>query len=119
MTYRGGGLAVEPITTDGVFTFETPPELEFIRSDASGNGSTNIADGIFILRWQFSDGSEPTCMDAADTNDDGRVNLADGIWIFRWLFTEGTAPADPFPDCGLDSAEEDDLGCIETSSDCE
>ena len=119
VTYRGGELAVEPITTDGEFTFEAPPELEFVRGDANGNGGTNLADGIFILSWRFIEGREPRCLDAADFNDDGRTDIADAISLFTWQFLEGTAPADPFPDCGFDSAEVDDLGCLETSSDCE
>ena len=85
-------------------------EVQFIRGDGNGDGSVNIADGIFVLLWLFRDGPASPCVDASDINDDGHVNLGDPVYLLVSLFDSSTVPAGPFPDCGVDPTV-DELEC--------
>ena len=49
----------------------------FHRGDANDDGRADIADGVFVLDWLFTEGRPPTCADAADMNDDERSDVAD------------------------------------------
>ena len=66
-----------------------PFNPDFIRGDANNDGSTNIADAIFLLGVLFpTPGSSNTlaCEAAADTNNDGFINIADAIFLLGVLF---------------------------------
>ena len=89
-----------------------PDECEstpFIRSEANGDGLSNIADGISLLTYLFLNG-DLDCLDAGDVNDDGALNIADTVSLLTFLFNSGAAPPAPFPDCGIDPTM-DTLGC--------
>ena len=76
----------------------------FKRGDSNRDGSTNIADAVYILQNLFASGPPVVCPDAADSNDDESVNIADAVYIHQDLFANG--PAIPPPGaatCGLDS----------------
>ncbi len=88
-----------------------PPAPSFLRGDPNSDGNVNLADAIFLLQWQFNNGSEPTCIDAADANDDGFTNIADAIRLLSYLFQEGISPPPPFPACGEDGTTSDTLSC--------
>lgn len=86
----------------------------FIRGDANGDGTVNIADAITVLNALF--GQPPVqlpCMDAADSNDDGVVDIADAVTALAHLFGSATLPA-PHGTCGLDPTD-DALDCITPS----
>ena len=85
----------------------------FHRSDANGDGGTNITDGIFVLNYLFLGGPAPPCEDAADANDDEEINITDGIYVLNFLFLGGPAPPSPGPPelpCGPDP-DGTALGC--------
>lgn len=67
--------------------------------DANHNGSTNIADAIYIINRVFGSpsGPKPPCCEEGDANGNGSVNIADAIYIINRVF--GT-PAGPAPVCG-------------------
>lgn len=92
------------------------PDLpSFTRGECNGDGTLNIADGIFALGVLFSGESPGTCIDACDANDDGSINIADPISTLGYVF--GIAPLlpEPFPGCGPD-ASVDALDCATFSS---
>ena len=108
---------------DGVRFYEgeyVPPDLDpdpepepqgprFVRGDTNTDGSTNIADAVFVLGFLFSaEGEEPACAEATDTNADGTVNITDGIYLLSFLFSGGEGPPAPYPECGrIDGLPED------------
>ena len=78
-------------------------------------------DALYLLLWQFLNGSEPPCMDAADANNNSSVNaLLDALFVLQWNFVQGAEPPDPGPfECGTDpEGDGDSLGCAETSDLC-
>ncbi len=77
--------------------------LEFVRGDANGDGSTNIADSVKIFGWLFQGDDPPMCLDAADVDDKGDHNLTDALYLLAFLFQGGPPPSAPGPgDCGSD-----------------
>jgi hypothetical protein len=90
--------------------------IRFLRGDCDGDGAVNITDAVCTLEWLFQGGAEPEC--AVTTNADGlgAVDLTDPVYLLTYLFRGGPAPAAPFPECGLASAEE--IGCWMPPSHC-
>ena len=77
-------------------------EIEFIRGDANGDGTVNLADSITILETIFLGGDPFPCDNAADWNESGLINIADAILGLEYLFAGGPPPPAPFPQCGFD-----------------
>jgi hypothetical protein len=63
--------------------------LLFVRADSDGNGALEISDAIDTLRFLFSGGVTPACLDAADSNDDGEIDIADPVVTLVHLFIDG------------------------------
>ena len=80
----------------------------FIRGDANGDGSINIADAIKSLGFLFLNDSVD-CLDSADVGDDGAIDIADPIALLTELFVSGSSPPPPppYPDCGFDPTTDD------------
>ncbi len=87
---------------------------DFIRSDANGDGTLNLADPISILLYIVGE-QELTCHDAADANDDGSINVVDAVYLLGYLFGSTDPPPPPYPNCGPDPTA-DDLGCEQVAS---
>ncbi len=73
----------------------------FRRGDANADGTLDIADAVFSLRYLFAGGLMPGCMDAADANDDGRLDLSDAVRTLTALFRNQPLPP-PYDACGDD-----------------
>ena len=84
---------------------------DFLRGDSDSNSLVNLADAIFTATWLFSDGTAPSCMDAADANDDGRLDISDPLYTLLYLFAGSAPPPIPFPLPGEDPTFLDNLGC--------
>lgn len=82
----------------------------FLRCDARGDGTLDLADAIDILAHLFRGGVELPCQKAADCDDSGSLDLTDAIRLLVHLFAGGAAPAPPFPGCGPDPTP-DGLTC--------
>lgn len=81
----------------------TSPASAFIRGDANGNGSVELADAVRILVSLFGPNPKPLgCLDAGDVDDDGRLNIVDPIYLLAALFQSGPLPRPPYPDDGID-----------------
>ena len=76
-----------------------PSAGSFVRGDANGDGTLNIADVLHILDGLFGTGALD-CLDAADVNDDGKLDVADPVYLLDFMFGRGPEPPAPFPDPG-------------------
>jgi hypothetical protein len=86
----------------------------FIRGDANGDGTVNIADASFALNFLFLGGPDLPCAAAGDANGDGTVNIADASFALNFLFLGGPDPRAPHPDCGLSTDARDvSQGCVD------
>jgi hypothetical protein len=99
----------------GTLSHVTNPGVKnprFVRSDANGDGTTDLSDAVTILEYLFLAHSAPSCLSAADANDSGKIDISDVILILFHIFTaEGVVPPAPFPACGFDFTA-DTLGCL-------
>jgi hypothetical protein len=87
--------------------------VTFRRGDATGDGGTDITDGVFILNYLFLGTRAPDCLDAADTDDNGNVDLSDAIRVLNFLFLGGAAPLAPGPAaCGSDPGDDALADCV-------
>ncbi|MEO2150317.1 MAG: hypothetical protein ABGY15_09075, partial [bacterium] len=89
----------------------------FLRGDLNDDGTMDLSDGISLLSYLFTSGTEPGCLDGGDTNDDGTLNLADAIVILSHLFTGGPPPMDPYTGCGIDPTA-DSIDCTTSPGSC-
>jgi hypothetical protein len=74
----------------------------FLRGDADGNGTVNLADAVHVLSFLFRRGQPPGCLDAADSDDSGAVNVTDGVYLLNHLLRGGPPPPEPYPTAGMD-----------------
>lgn len=74
----------------------------FIRGDANGDNTINLADAIGILQYLFNGSAVPDCLKASDIDDSSNVNIGDAISLLAFLFSGGPAPEPPFPNAGSD-----------------
>jgi hypothetical protein len=94
----------------GAYEFQISAPVAFIRGDSNADGRLDVSDPIHALRYLFTGGPAPTCLDAADGDDGGSVDISDGVYLLLYLFTGGKAPPPPGPSCGLDPTP-DELSC--------
>ncbi len=92
-------------------TITVTPATEFLRGDCNIDGCFNIADAVFGLTVLFTGEGPARCDDACDANDDGSIDIADMIFMLDRLFVAGPPPPLPFPDCGVDATDADELCC--------
>ena len=106
------GVFVLAETEDVLIEFSTHPEL--VRGVCNDDARVDIADGVFLIRHLFADGTKPGCELACDASGDGDLNGTDAIYLFNYRFLEGPQPVPPFPDCGF--PDELDLSCEDQDS---
>lgn len=90
----------------------------FVRGDCNDDGSSNLADAVFLLGSLFPTGPPPprACDDACDANDDGSLNLADVITFLNALFGMPPVVLPPPLSCGPDFVATDPLDCASFST---
>jgi len=86
----------------GAYEFAGVGEPLFVRGEANADGKLDIADMIYILSYEFTLGSRPLCLKAADITDDGIIDIGDPIAGLNYLFASGRVPPPPLSDCGVD-----------------
>lgn len=87
------------------------PVPEFIRGDASWDGSLDISDAILTLTVLFGCTPICSCPDVLDVNDDSSTDISDPVYTLIYLFSSGSPPPSPFPGCGPDPTI-DSLECL-------
>lgn len=81
-------------------------DAQFRRGDSNLDGTLDISDGIFTLRYIFLGEPSAGCDDASDVDDDGSLGITDCVFGMRFLFLDGAPPPPPFEGCGLDPTED-------------
>lgn len=93
--------------------FGTGIDPVFVRGDANNDGLVDNSDPIAILDYYYHGTFTPPCLDSADANDDGVVDGTDSVVLLDYIWNGGPPPSAPFPDCGVDPGEDDELPCLE------
>ena len=62
-----------------------------MRGDATGDGTIDVGDVLYLVNYLFLGTSEPCPMEAGDATCDGIVDVADALVIINYLFL-GTSP---------------------------
>ena len=70
---------------------------DFRAGDPTNDGTTNIADIVFIIDYVFKDGPAPDIAESADPNGDCTINVADAVYLVNFIFRDGSPPV--YPDC--------------------
>jgi hypothetical protein len=65
---------------------------DFLCGDASGDGSVDISDAVYLIAYIFSGGPAPNPLLAGDANCDGSVDIADVVYLISYIFSGGAAP---------------------------
>ena len=87
---------------------------DFIRGDFDRNSEVDLTDAVSIAHYLFLGGTQPVCMDTADSNDDGILDISDPVYLLFYLFiADSPPPPEPFPEAGNDPTFRDNLGCQE------
>ncbi len=90
-------------------------EAAFIRGDVNFDGDVNLTDAIAELEYLFLGKIGPEkCLDGLDVDDDGSTNIGDPIYSLRFLFNGAQPIPQPYPNCGEDPTDDDDLNCVES-----
>lgn len=67
-----------------------------ISGDVNTDGSINLLDITYLVRYLYKNGPEPVPeMMAADINGSGTVNIMDMVYLLNYLFKNGPAPVNP------------------------
>jgi len=67
----------------------------YVCGDASGDGTVNIGDAVWIISYVFSGGPAPYPIESGDANADGDVTVADAVYIINFVFKGGPEPRCP------------------------
>jgi hypothetical protein len=89
-----------PFTVTGEFMDGSPLEINstviiggHISGDVTGDGSIDITDLIYIVKYMFQDGPAPRIMRQADVNaSGGPVDISDLIYLVSYMFQGGPPP---------------------------
>jgi hypothetical protein len=94
----------------------------FRRGDANADGTIDITDVAFLIRFVFLNGEPPPCFDSADADDDGQILLTDAVRIYTYIIygvvIEVGTPRPPPPgpiSCGPDPTA-DEIACASYST---
>ncbi len=101
MTYTGEGTLVSAIASyDGLS--HIPIKIQFadipgcceIRGnvDRDPNGTINILDLIYLVKYMFHDGVAPPCPTQVDINGDDQLTIDDLIHLVAYMFSSGPPP---------------------------
>jgi uncharacterized lipoprotein YddW (UPF0748 family) len=88
-----------------------PPNPSFIRGDANGDDTVDIADAVTILGYLFLGDPAVACLDALDVSDIGVIDISCAIRILTYFFASGDPPLPPFPGAGYDPTPSDPYTC--------
>ncbi|MEZ5359256.1 MAG: M4 family metallopeptidase [Candidatus Zixiibacteriota bacterium] len=70
-------------------------EVDIMYGDASGDGTINIGDAVFLINYIFKGGPAPDPIENGDANCDGSVNVGDAVFLVNFIFNGGPAPGCP------------------------
>jgi len=65
--------------------------------DASGEGSIDIDDVVYLIAYIFSGGPAPEPIEAGDTDCSGGIDIDDVVYLIAYIFSGGPAPCADCP----------------------
>jgi hypothetical protein len=83
-------LAAKPNVQGDIFRFHAGP----LCGDVDSDGSINIADAVYLIRYIFAGGPAPVFGETADSDCDQRLNIADVVYLINYIFNGGTKPCE-------------------------
>ncbi len=90
--------------------------------DSNDDGTVNLEDLMYLIRYTFQGGPAPSCREQADVTGNGSLNLEDIMFLVARIFQGGPAPVCPNANSGgppsealIDSALADGTIDYETS----
>jgi len=60
--------------------------------DANGDGTSNVADAVYLINYVFKGGLAPDPLCIGDANGDGTTNVADAVYLVIYVFKGGQPP---------------------------
>ncbi|UCB52927.1 MAG: dockerin type I repeat-containing protein, partial [Candidatus Zixiibacteriota bacterium] len=66
--------------------------VRYVTGDASGDGTIDVGDVVFVVNYLYRDGDPPYPVEAGDANCDGIVNVGDVIYLVNYLYRGGDPP---------------------------
>jgi hypothetical protein len=86
LDYDGDGTPESQVPPDSVLSYG------FVCGDASGDGTVDISDAVYLISYIFSGGPAPVPLLAGDANCDGTVDISDVVYLIVYIFSSGLAP---------------------------
>ncbi len=67
----------------------------YICGDATGDGSVNILDVVFIVNYKYKSGPAPYPLNGSDVDSSGSINILDVVYVINFKYKSGPAPNCP------------------------
>ena len=92
--YLKGSIDLVKIYGRALSSQEIESEFEqgLYRGDASGDGTIDISDAVYLIAYIFSGGLAPDPLASGDANCDGSVDISDAVYLIAYIFGGGPAP---------------------------
>ncbi len=86
----------ENVRNDSTFYQVVSGESQpYICGDATGDGSVNILDVVFIVNYKYKSGPAPIPITGADVDSSGSINILDVVYLINFKYKGGPAPSCP------------------------
>ena len=89
--FQGQPLAPPHVVMQTVLDWLAAP-WGYVYGDASGDGTVDVADVMYLINYLFLSGTPPAPMAAGDANGDCVVDVADVMYLINYLFLGGSPP---------------------------
>jgi hypothetical protein len=63
-----------------------------ICGDANGDGSIDVSDAVFLVKYIFAGGLPPNPLSLGDVNCDHSIDISDAVYLIIYIFSGGAAP---------------------------
>jgi len=67
----------------------------YLCGDANTDGTVNVGDAVFLIRYVFNGGPGPVPYPVGDVNSDGSANVGDAVYLITFIFKGGLPPGCP------------------------
>ncbi len=78
------------------YNYSVEGGLPYVCGDASGDGTVDVGDAVFLINYIFKSGAAPDPIEAGDANCDNQVNVGDAVYLIQHIFNSGPQPCCQF-----------------------